>query len=109
MNIKILIIPALLISQFAGAQNGAGTYTISEASVTNTATTGSATAGTTTSTDATAAGEGQVSYLDYKSVYEAATIEEEVKMATERFTLTPAQQEVWLKAATDRRAVELMA
>jgi hypothetical protein len=48
----------------------------------------------------------QASILDYKSVYEAPTIEEEVQMAAERFNLTPSQQEVWLTAATDRREVE---
>jgi hypothetical protein len=47
--------------------------------------------------------------MDYKSVYEAATIEEEVKMAAERFNLTPSQQDVWLSAAVDRREAERQA
>ena len=44
--------------------------------------------------------------MDYKSVYETATVEEEVKMAAERFSLTPEQQDIWLTAATDRRLAE---
>jgi hypothetical protein len=47
--------------------------------------------------------------MDYKSVYEAATIEEELQMATERFNLTPAQKDVWLSAAEDRRETEKQA
>lgn len=50
--------------------------------------------------------EGRTRYIDYQSVYEASTLAEEVKMAAERFNLTPAQQEVWSGAAVDRRAVE---
>jgi hypothetical protein len=44
--------------------------------------------------------------MDYKSVYDVATVEEEVKVAAERFNLTEAQQEIWLNAATDRRLME---
>jgi hypothetical protein len=51
----------------------------------------------------------KVSYLDYKSVYEAESLEEEVKMATERFKLSPAQKEIWEQAAIDRRLVEKQA
>ena len=51
----------------------------------------------------------KTTYLDYKSVYAAATLEEEVKMATERFRLSPDQQELWLSEATDRRIVEKQA
>jgi hypothetical protein len=47
--------------------------------------------------------------MDYKSVYEAATIEEELQMATERFNLTKEQQEVWQTAAVDRRETEKQA
>jgi hypothetical protein len=47
--------------------------------------------------------------MDYKSVYEAATLEEEVQMATERFNLTKSQQEVWANAAVDRRETEKQA
>jgi hypothetical protein len=44
--------------------------------------------------------------MDYKSVYETATLEEEVEMATGRFHLTPSQQDVWKVAATERRITE---
>lgn len=44
--------------------------------------------------------------IDYKSVYETPTAEEEVLAATERFTLTPDQQDIWLLAAKDRREGE---
>jgi hypothetical protein len=47
--------------------------------------------------------------MDYKSVYDTPTVEEEVKMAAERFNLTPSQQEVWLTAATERRETEVPA
>jgi len=46
---------------------------------------------------------------DYKSVFEAPTVEDEVKMATERFSLTNDQQEMWLVAATDCRQAEKQA
>jgi hypothetical protein len=39
-------------------------------------------------------------------VYDAPTVEEEVKMAAERFSLTPAQQDAWLAAAVERRETE---
>ena len=44
--------------------------------------------------------------MDYKSVYEAATLEEEVQLATKRFDLTKSQQDVWSVAAFDRRLIE---
>jgi hypothetical protein len=44
--------------------------------------------------------------VDYKSVYDSPTVEEEVKMAADRFNLTKSQQDVWLSAASDRRLVE---
>ncbi|MBL7930680.1 MAG: hypothetical protein JNL60_02195, partial [Bacteroidia bacterium] len=44
--------------------------------------------------------------VDYKSVYEAPTPEEEVKIAAERFNLTLDQQDIWLLAAKDRREGE---
>lgn len=44
--------------------------------------------------------------MDYKSVYDSPTVDEEVKMATERFALTKSQQDVWLTAATERRETE---
>jgi hypothetical protein len=56
-----------------------------------------------------ASGNGQTAIVDYQSVYDAPSLEEEVKMATERFNLTQSQQEVWLTAATDRRKAETFA
>lgn len=44
--------------------------------------------------------------MDYKNVYEAETLEEEVQLATERFNLNTTQQEVWATAAVNRRLVE---
>lgn len=51
----------------------------------------------------------QTAIMDYKNVYEAPTIDEEVKMAAERFNLTPAQQDMWRTAAVDRRDAEKIA
>ena len=48
----------------------------------------------------------EVSYLDYKNVYDAATLEEEVQLAAERFKLSKQQQETWMTAAVDRRQTE---
>lgn len=47
--------------------------------------------------------------MDYKSVYEAGTAEEEAQMAAERFNLSKSQQEVWLTSAIDRRQSEKQA
>src|SRR5207237_10072490 len=44
--------------------------------------------------------------MDYKSVYEASTLEEEIQMAAKRFNLTKSQQDVWAAAAFDRRIAE---
>jgi hypothetical protein len=120
MHLKFLIIPSLIICQAAAAQNGSASLTLTQANTTT-----PAPASTTTPLPATVTavsspvpeaapaveppGSSPATLLDYKSVYEAATIEEEVKMAAERFNLTPAQQEVWHAAALDRRQSEQFA
>lgn len=108
MRFKFLIIPLVLILQVASAQNGPASLTLSQGTTTTPVSVASSTpvvppVSTPLPASATST---QTSYLDYKSVYEAATIEEEVKMAAERFNLTPAQQDIWLTAATDRRETE---
>jgi hypothetical protein len=111
MRSTYFIIPSLLIFQFAGAQNGA--TSITEPQGTATAPVSTVSSNPVMSADAAAAPVSptttQTAILDYKGVFEAATLEEEVKMATERFTLTPAQQDIWLSAATDRRQAEKVA
>lgn len=107
MRFNFFIIPAVLVFQIAGAQNGPAPIAVSEGTIVTV--TPSATVNvtnSTTSADLSSAGE---SIMDYKSVYEAATLEEEVKMATERFSLNKSQQEVWLTAAVDRRQTEKQA
>lgn len=103
MRLKFLIIPAALIFQVAGAQNSTGSLTVSQGAVTSAATP-SLTEATSASTPSSES--DQISIMDYKSVYEAATLEEEIQMAAERFKLAPSQQDVWRTAATDRRATE---
>lgn len=106
MLLKSLIIPAILIVNVAAAQNGA--TIINPQGTVTTASSGSITTSTpAASTPSTIiTGSTQASIINYKSVYEAATLEEEVQMATERFNLTESQKEVWMTAATDRRETE---
>jgi hypothetical protein len=120
MRIKFLIIPTAFIFQFAVAQNGSaslapspgnGTASVAAPVSTGPSTVTPASASTVAATpESTPAPDSPIStqkaIMDYKSVYEAATVEEEVKMATERFGLTPAQQDMWLTAATERRETE---
>jgi hypothetical protein len=108
MRFKFLIIPSLLIVHTAGAQNGSASLTAAQANVTMAVAPASSASVPPAESPPSPAGteSSQVAILDYKSVYEAPTLEEEVKMATERFSLTPAQQEAWAAAATDRRAAE---
>ena len=109
MKSTFFIIPAVLIFQTAGAQNGPAPLAVSEGTyvtVTASPSTLVKVENTTTTTDISNSAE---SIMDYKSVYEAATLEEEVKMAGERFKLTKSQQEVWMTAAVDRRQVEKQA
>jgi hypothetical protein len=107
MRFNFLIISAVLIFQVTVAQNDPASSTTATTMVS------AASSATIMPTDPTPSAASptaaQVTIMDYKSVYEAATVEEEVKMATERFNLTPSQQDVWLTAATDRRETERQA
>lgn len=106
MRFKLFILPATLLFHIAGAQNGSSTVITSQRTGTLAPITSSTAVTPQGSTLSTESELGQVLITDYKNVYEAATLEEEVKMAAERFKLTPSQQEVWSKAATDRRVTE---
>ena len=106
MNYKFFILPAALIFQVAGAQSGPSVLpvaqtTLAEISVSPTP--------SVTLNDPTASTSEGTLIMDYKSVYDVATLEEEVQKATERFSLTKSQQDVWSVAAYDRRAVEKQA
>ncbi len=103
MRSIFFIIPAALIFQVAGAQNGPSALTVSQGSLAAVTVTPST---PVTLTDPALSTESGETYLNYKSVYEAETLEEEVKMAAERFSLTKSQQEVWMTAAEDRRKTE---
>ena len=108
MRFKFLSISTVLLFQVAGAQTGTTSATMSPA---GTLTPVSAAASGPTNTSeasgsANASSSDQIAIIDYKSVYEAPTVEEEVKMAAERFSLTQSQQEVWHNAALDRRQAE---
>ena len=106
MRLKFLIIPAALIVQVAGAQNGPATLTNTQVAVTATPTVSLTEATATASATSPVSESEPIAIMDYKSVYEAVTLEEEVQMAAERFHLTPSQQQVWQTAATDRRESE---
>jgi hypothetical protein len=106
MRYRFFIIPAALIFQVAGAQNSIASFPASQGTATTTPATSSATVTPVSSTPSSISESTQTPIMDYKSVYEAATLEEEVQMATERFHLTQAQQEIWQSAATDRRIIE---
>ena len=101
MKLNFFIIPAALMFQYAGAQNGP--LTVSQGTLAAISVTPSAPVTITDPIPVTDTGD---TYLNYKSVYEAATLEEEVKMAAERFSLTKSQQDVWMTAAEDRRKTE---
>ncbi|MBA3662828.1 MAG: hypothetical protein H0W61_01280 [Bacteroidetes bacterium] len=107
MQLKFFIIPALLIIQAANAQNGP-TITNPQGTVTNVTAT-SSTIAPSSSTFSPLPESNETLIMDYKSVYEAPTLEEEVKMAAERFNLTKSQQDVWMVAGKDRRAAETQA
>lgn len=107
MRSLFFIFPAALIFQLAGAQNnGQVPLTISQGSFAAITVTASTEGALTDPISTPGSGD---EYLDYKSVYEAATLEEEVQMAGERFNLTKSQQDVWMTAAVDRRAAEKQA
>jgi hypothetical protein len=111
MRINFLIVPAILMFKVAGAQNGsasitpAGTVSIPVSAASSTPVSPPVAPAVSSPEPASPAGT-ETSYLDYKSVYETATVEEEVVMASERFGLTTSQQDMWLKAAGDRRQSE---
>jgi hypothetical protein len=107
-HMRLLIIPAALMFQLVSAQNGTMSLTSSQQTEAKPVQEPSSPAVTMPAqTDSPSSADAPpTAILDYKSVYEAATIEEEVKMAAERFSLSPSQQDVWLTAATDRRAAE---
>jgi hypothetical protein len=119
MQFKFLIIPSVLIMQVATAQNELATPATRQATVTTPVSPASTTlvspasstpVTTSASADTPAASTTTLTRIvDYKSMFEAATVEEEVKMATERLTLSPDQQDMWLRAATDRRRAEKQA
>jgi hypothetical protein len=111
MRIKFLIIPTILLAHAAIAQNGGAAISAPQG-------TASAPPPAATSTAVVPPEPEQSSsspalpastltaIMDYKSVYETASIEEEVKMASDRFQLTSSQQEMWMVAAADRRQAE---
>lgn len=114
MRFKFLIIPSVFIFQVAGAQTNSSSVTLTQASTTTPASAASSTpvvpsepvAAPAAAASPVSTEPAPVAIIDYKSVYDAPTVEEEVKMAAERFNLTPSQQEIWLTAATDRRTSE---
>lgn len=109
MRFIFFIISATMVFQVAEAQNGPATIAVSEGTfvtVTPSASISVNAANSTTAPDLSSSGEN---IMDYKSVYEAATLEEEVQMAAQRFNLNKSQQEVWLTAAVDRRQTEKQA
>jgi hypothetical protein len=110
MRSIFFILPATLIIQLAGAQNGPSALTVSQGTLASITVTPSAPASLTDAPSLPLAPEGDnVNIMDYKSVYEAATLEEEVQSAAERFKLTKSQQDVWTEAAFDRRQAEKIA
>jgi hypothetical protein len=110
MRSIFFILPATLIIQLAGAQNGPSALTVSQGTLASITVTPSSPASLTDAPSLPLAPEGDnVNIMDYKSVYEAATLEEEVQSAAERFKLTKSQQDVWTEAAFDRRQAEKIA
>ncbi len=111
MRFTFLIIPSVLIFQAASAQNESAMPATQQATVVAPSSPASSTPVTSSpAADVPGATTSTLTRIvDYKSVFEAATVEEEVQMATERFTLSPSQQDLWLVAATDRRLAEKQA
>lgn len=106
MRSIFFIITTVLILHVACAQNGTVPLTVSQGTY---VTVSPATSTPLKPTDPTPSSSSGENIMDYKSVYEAATLEEEVQMAAERFHLTKSQQDVWMTAATDRRQIEKQA
>jgi hypothetical protein len=110
MQLKFLVIPSVLLFQVAAAQNNSASLTSSQPTSTPVLAAPSAPVEQPVSTPAPASNSSeQTLIVDYKSVYETATVEEEVKMAAERFSLSPSQQDIWLAAAAERRQTEKQA
>jgi hypothetical protein len=109
MKLKIFIIPASLMFNIAGAQNGPSSLMASQATLSPVSATPSTPIAFTDVTPVSGSAWDNENIMDYKSVYEAATLEDEVQMATERFNLTKHQQDVWRDAAFDRRQTEKLA
>lgn len=110
MRYTLFLMSTAFMYQVATAQSGTASLSASEGSVTTSVTDSSAIAAAPPAATAAAGNpSSRMAILDYKSVYEAPTVEEEVKMAAERFNLTQSQQDVWLEAATDRRITERQA
>jgi hypothetical protein len=107
MRSKFFIIPAALIFQVAGAQNGPAPLTVSQTTLATVSVVPPAPVAVA-STNPSSSGLGE-SIMDYKSVYEAATVEEEVELAAQRFNLTKSQQDIWFTSAIDRRQGEKQA
>jgi 1,2-phenylacetyl-CoA epoxidase PaaB subunit len=106
MRFTFLVIPSVLIFQVAVAQTDTSSMR-SPVTVTTPVSAASSTAVTPPLPGSSDASESaQIAIIDYKSVFETETVEEEVKMAAERFNLTEAQQDIWLVAATERRQSE---
>lgn len=109
MRSKFFIIPATLIFQIAGAQNSPAPLTVSQETLTAVSTAPSTSVTLSNTTPSLAPSSTGQNIMDYKSMYEAATVEEEVQMAVERLRLTKSQQDVWLTAAIERRQGEKLA
>lgn len=109
MRSKFFIIPAALIFQVAGAQNGPAPLTVSQTTLATISVVPSTSVKLTNpSPSVVSSGSGE-SIMDYKSVYDAATAEEETQLAAERFSLSKSQQDVWLTSAIERRQSEKQA
>lgn len=111
MRIELIIGISVAVFQGGYAQTGASSITATQGTVSIPVTAASSTpvAGHDSVAFAPSPAAERTKIMDYKSVYEAPTVEEEVKMAAERFSLTPSQQDIWLLAATDRREGERLA
>lgn len=109
MRFKFLIIPAVIMFQVAGAQNEPIAATVPQKTLAEISVTPSNTIVLTDPTPSPVLTSSGENIMDYKSVYDASTLEEEVKMAAERFNLTKSQQDVWTEAAFDRRLTEKQA
>jgi hypothetical protein len=98
MKKKLFLITAVLVSALASAQDNPSDETLSDGTL--------PVVSVSPSNDGTSSTPAREKIVDYKSVYETSTVEEEVKMATSRFELTKSQQDIWLEAATERRLTE---